>query len=101
MPKKESVPSEDSYGSESSGKPSKMREVNRANILNYESDSSDDQQDESEDYNLPALKNRSKDVGEVSTSNPWGANKRSFYASGKGEAQSDDNMSSSEAEEDQ
>lgn len=101
MPKKESVQSDSSqdYDSESSDDNQQpMREVNRANILNYASDSSDDNQ-ESEDFNIP-IKKQTKEIAEVSTNNPWGASKRSFYATGKGE-QSDDNMSDSDAEEDQ
>lgn len=39
-----------------------------------------------------------KALAEVSSKTPWGASKKSFYAKGD---QSDDNMSSSEAEEDQ
>jgi hypothetical protein len=106
MPKKESViqpSSEEDYDSESDGPKVPIREVNRANVLNYESDSSEDadKDDSDEMYNIPKFKKPTKELAEVSTSNPWGANKKSFYASGKGEANSDDNMSSSEAEEDQ
>jgi hypothetical protein len=76
-----------------------MREVNRANILNYESDSSDQSQQISDSYDIP-IKKQVKELPEMSTNNPWGANKKSFYATGKGD-ESDDNMSDSEAEEDQ
>jgi len=76
-----------------------MREVNRANILNYESDSSDQSQQSSDNYDDITFKRQVKELPEMSTNNPWGANKKSFYASGKGD-ESDDNMSDSEAEED-
>jgi hypothetical protein len=58
-----------------------MREVNRANILNYESDSDDDDDEESEDIiKLPQSNRRDP---EVSANNPWGATKKSFYADDK------------------
>ena len=81
-------------------KSSAIREVNRQNILNYESDSSDEVDDESEDVQMKIKTSKSSYTENIDTKNVWGANKKSFYATGKGEANSDDAMSSSEAEED-
>lgn len=113
MPKKESVKAKRIIASSSedsdydvapkASNAGGMREVNRDNILNYQSDSSDDNQDDSSDEELNVPKYpKPKAMAEVSSSTPWGSSKKSFYAAaGKGEAGSDDNMSSSEAEEDQ
>ena len=117
MPKKESVssasPSDQSdYDSENSGsqglstnqKPQVLREVNRANVLNYQSDSSDeDIEGQDSDEMIPTLKKshfKNEPKAFDQTKNPWGVNKKSFYQS-KGEADSDNSLSSSEAEEDQ
>ncbi len=79
-----------------------LREVNRANILNYESDSSEVDEGEDSAEMMPQIsksqqKNQPKSFDE--TKNVWGATKKSFYQS-KGEADSDASLSSSEAEED-
>ena len=80
-----------------------LREVNRANILNYESDSSEVEDGEDSAEMMPKIsksqqKNQPKAFDE--SKNVWGATKKSFYQS-KGEADSDASLSSSEAEEDQ
>ena len=95
--------SDDSYFSEEdeehAPQQAEIREVNRANILNYESDSSDDNEGE-HDSSLDVVKANTinpnaagKDEAHFSN-NPWGANKKSFYKQGD----SDNDVSSSEAE---
>ena len=79
-----------------------IREVNRANILNYESDSSEVENREDSADMMPQIsksqqRNQPKAFDE--TKNVWGATKKSFYQN-KGEADSDESLSSSEAEED-
>ncbi len=70
-----------------------MREVNRAHILNYQSDSSDlDEEDSDDSIQLPKSQRREP---EISANNPWGATKKSFYADDK------QVMSSSEEEDEQ
>jgi hypothetical protein len=68
------------------------REVNRANVLNYASDDSSEDEDRADDLG------ESSDAGDGKRDNvAWGKNKKSYY--GKGEESS--GMDSSEAEEDQ
>ena len=92
--------SDDSYFSEDAEQDSpqqttEIREVNRANILNYESYSSDDNEGHESSLDVIKANTINADSGkDAFSNNPWGANKKSFYKQGD----SDHDVSSSEAE---
>ena len=70
-------------------------EVDRKNILNYESDSSDENEGISDEDSLDAKMQKQKE--DLKMNDTWGKTKKSYY---KNKDDSDEEKSSSEGEED-